>query len=89
MHRIILSMLPLLFPILFQGGCAQPLYWAKPGAQPGDFDRDVKECQQILGIVGNPGSRYSVLDPSFGTASNTIEQCLADRGWYLARKPKE
>jgi len=70
-------------------GCTEPLYWAKSGAQAGEFERDIVTCQEELGVPigGKGGKGFSVLDPKIGTASVAMEQCLADKGWFLARKP--
>jgi hypothetical protein len=82
--QILLSLL-----VLMALGCAEPLYWAKPGAEAEDFERDVRECHADLGLPVNPkaGTGFSVLNPTMGSASVAVEQCLADKGWYLARKP--
>ena len=69
-------------------GCTKPLYWVKPNAQPGAFERDLRACQEAMGLpaTGERRKNFSLLDPR-GTTSGAIEQCLADRGWFLARKP--
>ena len=87
LHFYYLAGLGLLGLCIF--GCAEPLYWAKPGAQAEDFDRDVQECRANLGLPANPkaGTGFSVLNPTVGSASVAIEQCLADKGWFLAKKP--
>ncbi|MDT7043812.1 hypothetical protein [Candidatus Nitronereus thalassa] len=72
-------------------GCSEPLYWAKPGAQAEDFEWDVQECRANLGLPAIPraGTGFSVLNPTIGSASVAMEQCLADKGWYLAKKPSQ
>ena len=74
---------------LLFSGCNEPLYWAKPNAQPGEFERDRVACQEALGLStgGTEGKGFAILDPKVGTASEAIEQCLSDKGWFLARKP--
>ena len=88
-YRLFFQMVFLALLVLFIFGCAEPLYWAKPGGQAEDFERDVRECRQNLGLPVNPkgGTGFSVLNPTVGSASAAVEQCLADKGWYLARKP--
>ena len=56
MNRQIISLAHISFLVFFQGGCAQPLYWAKPNAEAGEFEHDVTECQQQLSLPeGKPG----------------------------------
>lgn len=78
-----LTLLGLLF-----SGCTEPLYWAKPNAPTGEFEQDTVACQEALGlpIGGKGGKGVFSLDPTLGAASIAIEQCLADKGWVLARK---
>ncbi len=70
--------------------CVEPLFWAKPGAEPGEFGRNVIECREELGLSTHSKAErgFSVLNPSVGTDSVAVEQCLAKKGWYLTRKPE-
>ena len=89
--KIISLLLHLSFLVFFQEGCAQPLYWAKPNAQAGEFEQDVTECRQRLNLPeGNTGTfNVHSFSATLGTDSVAIEQCLAEKGWFLARKPKD
>ncbi|MDA0737956.1 MAG: hypothetical protein O2999_01000 [Nitrospirae bacterium] len=82
-HWFVLTVLGLLF-----SGCTEPLYWAKSNAQPGEFERDTVACQEALGLPsgGKGGKGVLGFDPTLAGASVAIEQCLADKGWILARK---
>ena len=66
--------------------CSSKMYWAKPGAKPGDFDRDVVECRKTL--AGANGGGVS-LNPAYGIPQSAIDQCLGQKGWYLAEKPPD
>lgn len=77
----------LLILILFFSGCAPSLYWAKPGAQPGEFERDIIECRRTLGIRNTEGAVINPRALSMGTGEVPVQQCLANKGWYLAEKP--
>jgi len=44
--------------------------WSKPGAQPGEFERDQAECEQDQGITGLSGQAG-------------FEVCMQQRGWFL------
>ena len=48
--------------------------WSKPGAQPGDFERDKAACEEDLGLTGLRG-----------TAS--FEVCMQRKGWTLVEEP--
>lgn len=70
-------------------GCSSPMYWAKPGAQPGDFDRDVVDCRRILAGQQSGGFSASSLNPAIGIPQSAVDQCLGQKGWYLAEKPPD
>ena len=69
--------------------CGPDLYWAKPGAKPGDYDRDVIDCKRAL--AGSQGGGYSAssLNPAYGIPQSAVEQCMGQKGWYLAEKPPD
>ncbi len=69
--------------------CAPKLYWAKPGAQPGDFDRDVVECRRELAGAQGKGFSPSSLNPAYGIPQSAVDQCMGQKGWYLAEKPPD
>ena len=46
------------------------LSWSKPGAQPGEFERERVKCQQDPGLTGLGD------DASF-------EVCMKRKGWFL------
>jgi hypothetical protein len=69
--------------------CAHKLYWAKPGAQPGDFDRDVVECKRALAGAQGRGFSPSSLNPAYGIPQSAVDQCMGQKGWYLADKPPD
>ena len=91
MNRRVIFLAHLSFLVFIQGGCAQPLYWAKPNAQPGEFEREVRECQEHLSMEeGSTGAfNFHSFSASIGTDSVALEQCLAEKGWFLARKPND
>ena len=66
--------------------CSSPMYWAKPGAEPGDFDRDVIECRRSL--AAGSGGR-GALNPVIGIPQSEVDLCLSKKGWFLARKPAD
>ena len=72
--------------LLLHVSCSSQLYWAKPGAKPGDFDRDVVECRRSL--AGGSGG-LGALDPVIGVPQSDVDQCLSKKGWYLAKKPAD
>lgn len=65
--------------------CSSPLYWAKPGAEPGDFDRDVIDCRRSLAT----GSGGGLLNPVIGIPQSEVDLCLSKKGWFLAEKPAD
>ena len=69
--------------------CSSPQYWAKPGAQPGDFDRDVIDCKRALAGSQGRGYSSSSLNPAYGIPQSAVDQCMGQKGWYLADKPPE
>ena len=78
------------FTILFLlNACGPELYWAKPGAQPGDYDRDVVDCRRQLAGAKGPGFSPSSLNPAYGIPQSAIDQCMGQKGWYLAEKPPD
>ena len=58
-------------------GCGIPLVktsWSKPGAQPGEFERDSEVCDQDPGRAGfGPLAAYDV--------------CMQQKGWFLVEEP--
>ena len=72
--------------LLLHVSCSSQLYWAKPGAEPGDFDRDVVECRRSL--AGGSGGR-GALNPVIGIPQSEVELCLSKKGWFLAEKPAD
>ena len=70
-----MKFLSLLFLIWFTGwaGCSMPMMktsWSKPGAQPGEFERDSSYCEQDQGVTGlGHGAGYDV--------------CMQKKGWFL------
>lgn len=77
--------------VFFLISCSEPLYWAKPGANAGGYEQDVTECQQSLGMNEGDMGAFNVhsFSASVGTDSVAMEQCLAEKGWFLARKTKD
>ena len=75
--------------VLSLTSCSSKLYWAKPGAQPGDFDRDVVECRRDLAAAHGREFSPASLNPAIGIPQSAIDQCLGQKGWYLAEKPPE
>ena len=73
--------------ILITIGCAPQLFWAKPGAQPGEFEEDARQCREAL--IANSGHQSSsdILSLKFGISEDAMEQCLMAKGWILAEKP--
>ena len=68
--------------------CSQPLYWAKPGAQSGDFERDTTECRRTIASEGSQGMMSPTqLNPAIGISQSAVEECLGTKGWFLAEKP--
>ena len=74
------------FFFLLHVSCSSPLYWAKPGAEPGDFDRDVIECRRSL-ATGSGGR--GALNPVIGIPQSEVDLCLSKKGWFLAKKPAD
>ncbi len=73
--------------MLFSAGCTPQLYWAKPGAQPGEFEEDVKQCRRDV-ISGSDQHGFSeALTLTFKPSDEAVEQCLMTKGWVLAEKP--
>ena len=70
-------------------GCGPELYWAKPGAKPGDYDRDVVDCRRQLAGAKGAGFSPSSLNPAYGIPQSAIDQCMGQKGWYLAEKPPD
>jgi len=68
-------------------GCSPQLFWAKPGAQPGEFEEDARQCREAL--ISNSGHQSSsdILSFKFGISEDAMEQCLMAKGWVLAEKP--
>ncbi len=68
-------------------GCSPQLFWAKPGAQPGEFEEDARQCREAL--IANSGHQSSsdILSLKFGISEDAMEQCLMAKGWILAEKP--
>jgi hypothetical protein len=68
-------------------GCAPQLFWAKPGAQPGEFEEDARQCREAL--ISNPEYQGTsdILSLKFGISEDAMEQCLMAKGWVLAEKP--
>ena len=83
-HSIFLVWAGIFF--LLPVSCSTPMYWAKPGAEPGDFDRDVIECRRSL--AGGSGGR-GALNPVIGIPQSEVDLCLSNKGWFLARKPTD
>jgi hypothetical protein len=73
--------------ILLTVGCAPQLFWAKPGAQPGEFEVDASQCREAL--ISNSGHQGTpkTLSLKFGISEDAMEQCLMAKGWILAEKP--
>lgn len=73
--------------ILVAVGCTPQLFWAKPGAQPGDFEEDTEQCHALLLASQNQqeGSQFPAFP--FKIGNKAMEQCLMDKGWILAEKP--
>ena len=73
--------------LLFMIGCAPQLFWAKPGAQPSEFEEDARQCREAL--IANPEHQGSsdILSLKFGISEDAMEQCLMAKGWVLAEKP--
>ncbi len=69
--------------------CSSPQYWAKPGAKPGDFDRDVVDCKRTLAGSQGGGFSPSSLNPAYGIPQSAVDQCMGQKGWYLAEKPPD
>lgn len=66
--------------------CSAGLYWAKPGAEKGEFERDLRSCREtILNEVEY--SEMSLNPLSRGITDDALAQCLNSKGWYLAEKP--
>ena len=58
-------------------GCGIPMVqtsWSKPGAQPGEFERDSTFCDQDPGQMG------------MGAAA-AYDVCMQRRGWFLVEEP--
>lgn len=72
--------------LLLHVNCSSPLYWAKPGAEPGDFDRDVIECRRSL-ATGSGGR--GALNPVIGIPQSEVDLCLSKKGWFLAKRPAD
>ena len=66
----------LILTTLIMFGCGLPLVktsWSKPGAQPGEFERDSEVCEQDPGRTGlGPAAAYDV--------------CMQQRGWFLVEE---
>ena len=69
--------------------CGPELYWAKPGAKPGDYDRDVIDCKRALAGSQGRGFSPSSLNPAYGIPQSAVDQCMGQKGWYLAEKPPD
>lgn len=68
-------------------GCVPQLYWAKPDAQPGEFEEDVRQCRQtIMSDTGDQGISET-LSHVFKLSEDAVGQCLMAKGWFLAEKP--
>lgn len=48
--------------------------WSKPGAQPGDFERDQEACEEDQGVTGLKGEAGFVV-------------CMQKEGWFLIEEP--
>ena len=72
-------------------GCSEPLYWAKPNAQEGEFEQDSTDCRRVVESQQNEANPLGLptISASVGTDSVPLERCLADKGWFLTRKPKD
>ena len=73
--------------LLLTVSCTPQLFWAKPGAQPGEFEEDARQCREAL--IANPEHQGSsdILSLKFGISEDAMEQCLMAKGWVLAEKP--
>ena len=69
--------------------CSSPQYWAKPGAKPGDYDRDVVDCKRTLAGSQGGGFSSASLNPAYGIPQSAVDQCMGQKGWYLADKPQD
>ena len=68
--------------------CSPKLYWAKPGAKPGEFERDVTDCRRALAAERSGGGLAPAqLNPAVGISQVAVEECLGAKGWFLAKKP--
>jgi len=56
-----------------------------------EFDRDLASCHHRLNQQGERAKPFGLsnISPSFGTDSVAVEQCLAEKGWFLVRKTSE
>ena len=83
-----LSFFILLFALILPS-CSSPQYWAKPGAKPGDFDRDLVDCKRTLAGSQGGGFSAAALNPAYGIPQSAVDQCMGQKGWYLADKPPD
>lgn len=66
--------------------CGPELYWAKPGAQPEEFEQDLASCRELL-IHDVQRSETSLNPLSRGITDDALAQCLNSKGWFLVEKP--
>jgi hypothetical protein len=73
--------------ILLTVGCTPQLFWAKSGAQPGEFEEDVSQCRET--IISNSGQQGTSkpLSLNLKVSEDAMEQCLMAKNWILAEKP--
>ena len=73
--------------ILLTVGCTPQLYWAKPGAQPGEFEEVASQCREAIISGSGPQETSDPLTLKVGISEDAMEQCLMAQGWFLAEKP--
>jgi hypothetical protein len=73
--------------ILLTVGCTPQLFWAKPGAQPGEFEEDTRQCRETIISGSGPQGTSDALTLKIGISEDAMEQCLMAKGWVLAEKP--
>jgi len=66
--------------------CGPDLYWAKPDAEEGAFEQDLRSCREIL-INEIQHSETSLNPLSRGITDDALAQCMNSKGWFLAEKP--
>jgi hypothetical protein len=73
--------------LLLMVGCAPQLYWAKPDAQPGEFEEDVSQCRERIISNSDQERTSDPLTLTLKVSEDAMEQCLMAKGWILAEKP--